>query len=170
MTKQLTSLIGTFIVSVLLSPSIVAAPVTWTLDTVGEFVVGTFDYDPDTDVYSNVNVTTVHVADIFNNFQIESFSSSCGLYACSLLMSGDNGYSGIQLRFDPNLADALAVGDNSVDLDYLDSYYFNDMTPDGYTYNISGNVTASVVPIPATVWLFGSALAGLGWMRRKQTV
>jgi hypothetical protein len=29
---------------------------------------------------------------------------------------------------------------------------------------------ASVVPIPAAVWLFGSALAGLGWMRRKQTV
>jgi len=29
---------------------------------------------------------------------------------------------------------------------------------------------ASAVPIPAAVWLFGSALAGLGWMRRKQTV
>lgn len=31
-------------------------------------------------------------------------------------------------------------------------------------------VRSSVVPIPAAVWLFGSALAGLGWMRRKQTV
>jgi hypothetical protein len=30
-------------------------------------------------------------------------------------------------------------------------------------------VVPSVVPIPAAVWLFGSALAGLGWMRRKQT-
>ncbi|MGI9290957.1 MAG: VPLPA-CTERM sorting domain-containing protein [Gammaproteobacteria bacterium] len=30
------------------------------------------------------------------------------------------------------------------------------------------NFSASVVPIPAAVWLFGSALAGLGWMRRKQ--
>ena len=29
---------------------------------------------------------------------------------------------------------------------------------------------ASVIPIPAAVWLFGSALAGLGWMRRKQTL
>jgi hypothetical protein len=28
----------------------------------------------------------------------------------------------------------------------------------------------SIVPVPAAVWLFGSALAGLGWMRRKQTV
>ena len=31
------------------------------------------------------------------------------------------------------------------------------------------NVVLSAVPIPAAVWLFGSALAGLGWMRRKQT-
>jgi len=32
------------------------------------------------------------------------------------------------------------------------------------------NVSAfgtSVVPIPAAAWLFGSALLGLGWMRRK---
>jgi hypothetical protein len=27
----------------------------------------------------------------------------------------------------------------------------------------------NVVPIPAAVWLFGSALAGLGWIRRRQT-
>jgi len=27
----------------------------------------------------------------------------------------------------------------------------------------------TVVPIPAAVWLFGSALAGLGWLRRRQT-
>jgi hypothetical protein len=27
--------------------------------------------------------------------------------------------------------------------------------------------TVSAVPIPAAVWLFGSALAGLGWLRRK---
>jgi len=32
---------------------------------------------------------------------------------------------------------------------------------------VSGSVVASVVPIPAAVWLFGSALAGLGWLRRR---
>jgi hypothetical protein len=32
------------------------------------------------------------------------------------------------------------------------------------------NIRVSAVPIPAAVWLFGSALAGLGWLRRKQTV
>ena len=29
------------------------------------------------------------------------------------------------------------------------------------------DITVSAVPVPAAVWLFGSALAGLGWMRRK---
>jgi hypothetical protein len=38
------------------------------------------------------------------------------------------------------------------------------------TYNIQGVMTATTVPVPAAVWLFGSALAGLGWLRRKQTV
>lgn len=28
--------------------------------------------------------------------------------------------------------------------------------------------STAYVPIPATVWLFGSALAGLGWLKRKQ--
>jgi hypothetical protein len=32
---------------------------------------------------------------------------------------------------------------------------------------ISGSITGSVVPVPAAVWLFGSALGLLGWMRRK---
>lgn len=31
-------------------------------------------------------------------------------------------------------------------------------------------VTATVVPVPAAVWLFGSALVGLGWQRRKQAI
>jgi hypothetical protein len=32
------------------------------------------------------------------------------------------------------------------------------------------NLQLTAVPVPAAVWLFGSALAGLGWMRRKQTI
>jgi len=44
------------------------------------------------------------------------------------------------------------------------------------TINTSGsppvldNIVVTAVPIPAAVWLFGSALAGLGWLRRKQPV
>jgi hypothetical protein len=32
----------------------------------------------------------------------------------------------------------------------------------------SGAIGISVVPIPAAVWLFGSALGALGWIRRRQ--
>jgi hypothetical protein len=30
-------------------------------------------------------------------------------------------------------------------------------------------VVGAAVPVPAAVWLFGSALAGLGWVRRRKT-
>jgi hypothetical protein len=39
-----------------------------------------------------------------------------------------------------------------------------------YNLDVDNIVVAAAVPVPAAVWLFGSALAGLGWMRRKQTV
>jgi hypothetical protein len=32
-----------------------------------------------------------------------------------------------------------------------------------------GTWTVTAVPLPPAVWLFGSALAGLGWMRRRKT-
>lgn len=40
----------------------------------------------------------------------------------------------------------------------------------GETAWIQKKITLAVseVPVPAAVWLFGSALAGLGWMRRRQ--
>lgn len=42
----------------------------------------------------------------------------------------------------------------------------------GETAWIQKKITLSIseVPVPAAVWLFGSALAGLGWLRRRQTV
>jgi len=62
----------------------------------------------------------------------------------------------------------------------VDNYQFNEAWT-GLDYVVIGtistsspagidNIVVSAVPIPAAVWLFGSALAGLGWMRRKQTV
>jgi hypothetical protein len=42
--------------------------------------------------------------------------------------------------------------------------YFQTQHPELY------GVTAAAVPIPASVWLFGSALAGLGWARRRKSV
>jgi hypothetical protein len=41
-------------------------------------------------------------------------------------------------------------------------------SPCDFNFEVTG--VAATVPIPATVWLFGSGLGLLGWMRRKATV
>jgi hypothetical protein len=62
----------------------------------------------------------------------------------------------------------LVLGPGDYHLSLLTSgYIFSgyDDSAGGY-----GNMefAMSVVPVPASVWLFGSALAGLGWMRRRK--
>jgi hypothetical protein len=41
------------------------------------------------------------------------------------------------------------------------------LTPCGYIDALLDDVTVRTVPIPAAAWLFGSALAGLGWRRHS---
>jgi hypothetical protein len=38
----------------------------------------------------------------------------------------------------------------------------------GFEAGVLDNIAVNTVPIPAAAWLFGSALAGLGWMRRRK--
>ena len=45
----------------------------------------------------------------------------------------------------------------------------NDSQDSGGDYAGVTTFTVQVVPIPAAVWLFGSALGLLGWLRRKAT-
>jgi len=40
--------------------------------------------------------------------------------------------------------------------------------PEGWYGGYDNIVVTGVVPVPAAAWLFGSALAGLGWMRCKR--
>ncbi len=44
------------------------------------------------------------------------------------------------------------------------------LQPEFLEVTLDNVVVGAAVPIPAAVWLFGSALAGLSWLRRKQTV
>jgi len=74
---------------------------------------------------------------------------------------------------------SLVVNHLAIDVNYATyaaSPIFSDIvsltiqTGDGNPSMALDNIVVSAVPVPAAVWLFGSALAGLGWMRRKQTV
>jgi len=68
-------------------------------------------------------------------------------------------------------SDSLADGDYSIRINAsVGGAGFN---WGGADFDYSGEFGTSevaFVPIPAAAWLFGSALAGLGWLRRKQTV
>lgn len=48
-------------------------------------------------------------------------------------------------------------------------WYVNVHTANFGAGEIRGQVNISAVPIPATVWMFGSALGVLGWLRRRAT-
>jgi hypothetical protein len=55
--------------------------------------------------------------------------------------------------------------------DNTDACYFDGecLTEGHWQLTISGNVALPTeVPVPGALWLFGSALAGLGWARKKQ--
>jgi hypothetical protein len=67
--------------------------------------------------------------------------------------------------FDENGFDMLLIGTGRGD----QSGSFFDTDRYGATAIDNVRVSMAITPIPAAVWLFGSALAGLGWMRRKQT-
>ena len=49
----------------------------------------------------------------------------------------------------------------------LESVRFDGST--AYFFTGLDDIVVSTVPVPAAVWLFGSALAGLGWLKRKQS-
>jgi hypothetical protein len=90
---------------------------------------------------------------------------------------GNQSYSWNYAEF-TSLATAVATN-NTVTINMADDY-LDPLATDPVISFYWGNglkaetestlLYSTAVPIPAAVWLFGSALAGLGWMRRKQTI
>jgi hypothetical protein len=73
---------------------------------------------------------------------------------------------GIGVGSNPAIGSAILTASQESDM-LAGLWYVNVHSNDFLGGEIRGQV--NVVPIPAAVWLFGSALAGLGWMRRRQT-
>jgi hypothetical protein len=65
--------------------------------------------------------------------------------------------------------DGWSVADAAVGADWIVSADDGCSNCGGYSER-GVYLVRSVVPVPPAIWLFGSALAGLGWMRRKKSV
>jgi len=169
------------IFSLFLSASVAqAAPLTWVFDDVqfedGTYITGSFDFDADTVTYSNVAITT-RAADTGYFDYTQWGEPATHTYSPTL-------------GKEDRLGGEFYVIDVENNIDYFLAFLFDeDLTNAGGTIGVWGyedhhdrtggilvsehryvaSGTVRSVPIPAAIWLFGSALAGLGWMRGKQT-
>lgn len=98
-----------------------------------------------------------------------------GLYSGGLVSTGgslpvpaDDGFALVMATV---VADASMAG-QPIEIRLYSSSLTLDDDPDsadrGVFFDDVRLTTTAPVPVPAAVWLFGSALAGLGWLRRKQ--
>ena len=171
-----------------------AAPVQWTLHDVSfvtddeyRTLTGSFYYDADTNEYSNISFhyddsSGYPFPDFDHQVYIWGHSSPGGINADELsLQNGPGQYNDgevLHLAF----SEALTGSGGQVALDLTQTFiggatFLGFGGPGGLdvydaqypSYLAGGYVSASVVPIPAAAWLFGSALAGLGWIRRRPT-
>ena len=168
-------------ISLLLSVAVSATPVTWDVDVSlsdGGHLFGSFTYDADIGTYTNILLETDMSGSVwlsggeFTTFYgnawggtplAPEFYGTCGAGAAR-----GPGTCHVVFFFAEELTNAGGVVaiDSSQDFAALEALY----EMGEYAYLTSGTVTASAVPIPAAVWLFGSTLAGLGWMRRRKAV
>lgn len=76
--------------------------------------------------------------------------------------------STVQVLPNNSVASLFSVDITGLDLTTIDSVYLTvsaDLPINGI--DRTAEYTASAVPVPAAVWLFGSALGLLGWLRRR---
>ena len=170
-----------------------AVPIRWTLNDVtfddGATASGSFVHDETTSTYSDVLISV-------SGFVIQENYGSLDdvdpfIYTDSELLQASSDASNLKVGaldttdVAANCADAAcqrslflnflspltnAGGTIFLDTNSLSSYEFlsNDFNGAFELHEVqSGFVTGVPVPIPATLWLFGSALGLLGWLKRR---
>jgi hypothetical protein len=173
------NLLGFFLLFV--SGSAFSIPVTWTLqDAVfddGGAATGSFVYDADHDVFSDNDINKT-VGSVFNGEHYQHgtfFLTSVSLGVTTVDQPDLTGLPALAMFFTAGGFIPMTNDGRTLFLDTAGGEGYC-AVPDcsGAALDrdlrefVSGSISA--VPVPAAVWLFGSALAGLGWLRRKQTV
>jgi hypothetical protein len=159
-----------FIAAFFASASVCAMPLEWAIDSLifddGGTGSGTFTYDADTNMYSNIDIVTT------------AGTESDGAPYISVIDDAPNDSTYVAVMVYP------LEGLHMLELSFADSLtnVGGIIAIDGYGESLCGQecmypvlglrqISAgqiSAVPVPAAAWLLGSALAGLGWMRRKR--
>jgi len=163
-----------------------AAPLTWTihdvyLDGSDEYhnegvVSGTFDYDANTNVYSNINITVTAGGGVNEQSNWEPWGQPWDAADdlnlerphtadCDIIIGNPDPFafciSDLNFSFETGLTNAGGI----VEIDHVEATVYE---LDNIYERFAFSGTVSAVPVPAAVWLFGSALGGLGWMRRRK--
>jgi hypothetical protein len=127
-------------------------------------------------VFTVGNVATAtSFACIEGGFGVATFSHSCGGWGF-----GSDDTNDSSITYGPNTSVSRTIlGDDVSNYLPFAIHQYDNMSADwnGTTLvfhntksagaGLAYDITFTAVPIPATVWLFGSALGLLGWMRRK---
>lgn len=176
--------------ALLLAPASWSAALTWTLNDFtfddDAIATGTFDYDAVTSTYSNIDITVSGFVNsqvygtldtdpyTYKNAVVLPQSTSDDLVFVEQISTPDAGSDCFSycermmlISFESSLTSlggTISVDPNVVSFESLEAAFDNDV------HNIvGGTVSATAVPVPAAVWLFGAALGFLGWRGRKFT-
>lgn len=157
------------IVAVFFSAVVTAMPVAWTIDSLifddGGTGSGTFTYDASTNTYSNIDIVTTPGTE-FNGAHYGSVIAAApndSDYLAVMIYPAES-LPALELAFTIQLTNAggvIAISGLGESICGQECEY-----PAFELRGISSG-QISAIPVPAAAWLFGSALAALGWFRRK---